>query len=218
MIEWWNELEMFLKVLYCIAVPATVFLILQTVLLVVGFGDSADGDVSGADADVDVDAGGDYSTDDGELIPADSNAGDFNVLSLFTIQGMVALFCVFGWSAIIARVNGLHIALCITIGLVLGFGAMFGVSKLIRLSAKLASNGAIDYDNAMGLTATVYIKIPAGGKEHGKVNLTMQERLVEADAITFADEEIPTGAQVKITKAQGDTLVCIPVKESTDTN
>ena len=214
MVEWWNGLEMFMRVLYCIAIPATVILILQTILLVVGFGDGGDGDISGADAD----AGGDYATDDGELLPADSNAGDFNVLSLFTIQGMVALFCVLGWSAIIARVNGLHIALCIVIGLVLGIGAMFGVSKLIRLSTKLASNGAIAYDNAVGLTATVYIKIPAGGKEHGKVNLTMQERLVEADAITFADEEIPTGTQVKITKAQGDTLGCIPAKESTDTN
>lgn len=218
MVEWWNGLEMFLKVLYCIAIPATVILILQTILLIIGFGDGGDGDISGADGGVDLDAGGDYATSDNELIPADSNASDFSITSLFTIQGMVALFCVFGWSAIIARVGGLHIALCIMIGMVLGIGAMFGVSKLIRISTKLASNGAIDYNNAVGLTATVYIKIPSGGKEHGKVNLTIQERLVEADAITFGDEEIPTGAQVKITKAQGDTLVCIPEKESTNTN
>ena len=218
MIEWWNGLELFLKVLYCIAIPAAVVLILQTIMLVVGFGDGADGDTGGVDADADVDAGGDFGTDDGELIPADSSAGDFSILQLFTIQGAVAFFCVFGWSSIIFRTAGLEIWLCIVIGLILGIGAMFGVSKLIRLSGKLASNGAVNYNNAVGMTAVTYIKIPAGGREHGKVNFTMQGRLVEADAVTFESEDIQTGSQVKITKVtDDDTLVCIPVKTPADT-
>ena len=209
MLEWWNGLELFLKVLYCIAIPATVVLILQTIFMIIGLGDGGDGDISGVDAD----AGGDFDTGDGHLIPADSNAGDFNVLQLFTLQGAVAFLCVLGWSSIIARVNGLHMALCVVIGLALGLAAMFVVSKVIRLSAKLASNGAIDYDNAVGLNATVYIKIPAGGKEHGKVTLAIQGRLAEADAITLGDEDIPTGAAVKIMQAKDDTLVCIPAEK-----
>ena len=42
-IDWWNSLSTLAQIFACIAVPATLVLIIQTVLMFIGFGDDADG-------------------------------------------------------------------------------------------------------------------------------------------------------------------------------
>ena len=42
MTEWWEGLSMLSRVLYCIAVPSTLILLLQTIFSVIGIGDDAD--------------------------------------------------------------------------------------------------------------------------------------------------------------------------------
>ena len=60
MTEWWESLSTLVQVLYCIAVPSTLLLLLQTILSISGFGGDSDvnlsdtsgidiGDMSGAD-------------------------------------------------------------------------------------------------------------------------------------------------------------------------
>ena len=53
MIVWWNSLETALKIFYCVAIPATLVLLVQTVLMFFGFGEDADADM---DADGSADS------------------------------------------------------------------------------------------------------------------------------------------------------------------
>lgn len=67
MTEWWNSLSLLYKIFFCMAVPATVIMVIQTILLLIGIGsgsdaDGADGEVGdGVDGEVGDDIDGDFS-------------------------------------------------------------------------------------------------------------------------------------------------------------
>ena len=226
--EWWEGLSTVLKVLYCIAFPSTLLLLIQTLLALFGMHDGGAGfdvsDTSGIDFDgggmnggfdvptdmsaVDLnhdfslghDAAGGHSVDGG-------NPGDFSSMRMFTLQTIVAFLTVFSWTTIVALHGKLPTALAFGIGLSLGFIVMFAVAKLIQLSSRLAENGTLDVRNCLGLTGTVYIPIPPKGQGEGKVNVTVQGQLRELSAVSTGDEILKTGSQVRITDIRGDTVV-----------
>ena len=73
---------------------------------------------------------------------------------------------------------------------------------------KLQSNGAINIKNAIGKIGTVYLTIPPRRSGFGKVNVLVQERYAEYDAVTDGDEPIPTLAEIEVIGAVGaDKLV-----------
>lgn len=211
MFEWWNSLGLVLQIFYCIAIPATLVIIIQTILIMLGMGDDCVGGaetnlsdtsgLSGIDGDVTdlPDASGDVS--DG------SCPHDIGAMQIFTLQGIMTFLCVFGWSGIVCTVLGLHIALAILISIVLGFGAMVGVAKIIQLTARLAQNGTVDMRNLLGAKATVYIPIPLKGQGQGKVNVAVGELFKEFSAVTDETETIPTNTSVRIIDIRGDLVV-----------
>ena len=228
MTEWWEGLSTVLKVLYCIALPSTLLLLIQTLLAVFGMHDGGAGvdisdtsgidfdgggmhggfdvhtDMSGVDLSHDLSLGHDgtfdHSVDGG-------NPGDFSSMRMFTMQTIVAFLTVFSWTTIVAINGGMPTGLAFAIGLVLGFVVMFAVAKLVQLSARLAENGTLDLRNCLGLTGTVYIPIPPKGQGEGKVNVTVQGQLRELSAVTTQNEMLRTGEQVRITDLRGDTVV-----------
>ena len=228
MSEWWEGLSTVLKVLYCIALPSTLLLLIQTLLALFGMHDGGAGfdvsDTSGIDFDgggmhggfdvpadmssVDLshdltlghDASGGHSVDGG-------NPGDFSSMRMFTLQTIVAFLTVFSWTTIVAMHGGLPTGLAFGIGLALGFIVMFAVAKIVQLSARLAENGTLDVRNCLGLTGTVYIPVPPKGQGEGKVNVTVQGQLRELSAVTVGEEMLKTGTQGRITDIRGDTVV-----------
>ena len=44
MIDWWNSLSIAAQVFACIAVPASLVLLIQTLLMLIGIGEDADGE------------------------------------------------------------------------------------------------------------------------------------------------------------------------------
>lgn len=227
MTEWWESLSMLSRVLYCIAVPSTLVLLLQTIFSITGIGDDADVNLSdtggidmGTDIDmdvnIDVDADVDFGVDtdiDGDVCPsgdADSIThvhGNFASLRLFTLQGIVAFLAVFGWVSIAAVSGGIPGVGAVPLGFVAGFFAMYGVAKLVQISGKLAENGTVDFRNAIGETAAVYIPIPPNGEGEGKVTLTLQGRFMECNAVSNEKELLKTGTVVRVTDLNGETLV-----------
>ncbi|WP_343210362.1 NfeD family protein [Anaerolentibacter hominis] len=213
MAAWWDSLDMLLRVLYCIAIPATLLLIIQTVLILFGLGDGGEGvetsDTSGLDLDTDVDLDADFDVDaDPDAFSSEgSNPGDFATLKLFTFQGFVALFSVFGWTSIAMVKNGINTGMSLISGLVLGFLFMYIIAKLFQVFSRLTSNGTVNTKNALGLSGTVYLRIPGKGGGHGKVNLNIQGQFMEFDAITESSEPIPTGEAIRVTDIRGDCLV-----------
>ena len=221
--EWWGTLDLLSQILYCIAVPSSVILLIQIVMTIVGFGQSGPGinpdDLSGLDSlgdsvDFDLDIGADAGMDSADPGTGDGgNPGDLGALHLFTLEGIVAFLAVFSWTAILAYQSGVAGTLAVLIGAVLGALAMYGVAKIIQLTARLASNGTLQMRNALGRTATVYLMIPARGAGQGKVNLTVQERFIEASAITDGAFSLPSGAFVRVVDVRADNVLVVEQEE-----
>ena len=217
--EWWNGLQLAEQILYCIAVPATLILIIQIILMLIGLGDSGGGinpsDTSGLDmpegfdgADgFDVADGVDTDVSDlsGHDISSPADIADFRLLS---VQSVIAFLCIFGWSGIAALSCGVPAWGAIAIGVVLGFGAMFLVAKIIQWSSKLAQNGNFNVKNLLGESGTVYIPIPPKGEGTGKINISCGERFLEFDAVTEEEKTLATGSAVRVVDIiSGSTLV-----------
>ncbi|MBR5011396.1 MAG: NfeD family protein [Clostridia bacterium] len=217
MFAWWDTLSTLLKVLYCITLPATLILVIQTVLILIGFDGGGEGidvsDTSGLDMDMDVDLDMDVTDlpddipTDAELMTDGGNPADFAAMRLFTLQTVIAFITVFGWSSIVSIQVGAKIAWSMLIGALLGFIAMFLVAKLVQLSLKLQENGTLQLKNALGQTATVYTPIPANAKGFGKVTFILQGRFTEHEAITEGDRDLPVGTEVRIVDIIGDKLI-----------
>lgn len=225
MTAWWEGLSGVLQVLYCIAIPATLLLIVQTILTVIGFGDGGGGmnpsDTSGLDmgGDISPDAAGadfsmdaDMTADAAGDVSADSDSGsgadtDYGTLRLFTFQGIVAFLATFSWVAIWLVKGGMQLAPSLLLGGICGAIMMYVVAKLLQVSARLAENGTFNIKSTIGENAQVYVTIPPHGESGGKVTLTLERGFVELDAITEEDEQIVAGAAVRIVDVRGDTVV-----------
>lgn len=207
---WWEGLSGVLRVLYCIAVPSTLILILQLLLTMIGGHGDGGVDISDTsgidmpdDVDFDVDAGG----HDFHGILDGGNPADFSNLRLLTVQTLVTFLAVFGWVSIICVSSGMAVLAGVAVGAVCGLAMMLLVAKMVQASRKLAENGILNMKNAIGETATVYLTVPPKNTGSGKVTMRLQGRFGEFDAVNNGDAPIPTGAQVLVTDVQGDTLV-----------
>ncbi|MBQ2709239.1 MAG: hypothetical protein IJF67_13310 [Clostridia bacterium] len=191
MAAWWNSLTGLQQIFACIGIPATLVLVVQTILLLFGIGD-------GSDADVDIDP-------DGFDI---SDAGDGGLV-LFSIRGIVAMFCVAGWAGVVFVDLGLAPIPAVLLAILCGVAALFGIAYLMKAVLKLQSNGNIQIGGAVGKTGEVYIPIPAKGQGRGKINLTLQDRFIEVDAITRAEEPLKTGETVRVVSTDEAGLVVV---------
>lgn len=227
--EWWAALSGTLRVLYCIAIPSTLILVLQMLLTM--FGGHGDGgvdisDTSGLDMpdsfdmpdasdipdqfDLDLDHSGD--TDLSHDMGDGGNPADFGTLKLLTLQTIVTFLAVFGWVSIICISTGMLVPLGIGIGAVCGFLMMLLVAKLVQMSRRLAENGALNLKNAIGETASVYVTIPPKNGGSGKITMQLQGRFGEFDAVNTGSTPLETGTQVLVTDVVGDTLVVEPAE------
>lgn len=210
---WWGTLSDTLRILYCIALPSTLILAIQTLMSLLGGLDGGGGsnysDTSGLDLDtpdLDLDAPelGDL---DADVYTDGSGSSDGALLRVFTLQGIVAFLTVFSWSTIGAVSTGAPALGSILVGAALGAAAMLAIAKLVQLTARLAENGTIDLKNSIGERGQVYIVIPANGAGTGKVMVNMQSRLVECSAVTREASRLETGAPIRVIDVIGETLV-----------
>ncbi len=210
---WWDGLQLTEQILYCIAVPATLVLIIQTILLLVGLGDGGGGinpsDTSGLDMPDGFDGADSFDTNVGDISQHDiSSPADIADFRLLSVQSVIAFLCIFGWSGIAAISCGVPAFAAMLLAAVLGFGAMILVAKIIQWSSKLAQNGNFNIKNLLGETGTVYIPIPPQGKGMGKINISCGERFMEFDAVCEGENSIPTGVTVRVVDIiSGSTVV-----------
>ncbi len=192
MIEWWESLTLVQQIFGLIAIPSTVILVIQTILVLVGVGE-----VEG-DADVDFDTDVPDGTDTAESA---------NGFALISVRGIIAFLAVGGWTGVVIESAGAHVAVTLILSMVAGFIALFAVAWLMRMTSKLQDKGNISLKNAVGKTAKVYIAIPDTGKS-GKVTLTFQGRFTECDAITQSGKTLMPGELVVVTGlADANTLL-----------
>jgi membrane protein implicated in regulation of membrane protease activity len=212
-----NALSFLETVLFVIAASATIILIIQTILSFAGMGDDGDFDSGGADAGGDFDADADLaesaSAAGGNIAKSEKEAFDADGLRLFTVRGVLAFLAVGSWIGLVASMAGINEFVALFFAFASGTASLFGIAKLMQFLMSLHNDGTLKMNNAIGQTGTVYIRIPEAEKGTGKVNVTIQERYCEFDAITESREGIKTGELVYVTDVrQGNVLVVEKVK------
>ena len=214
---WWESLSNVQQILALLAIPATLLMVLQTLLLLFGLGHQggAEGDVGAGGHDG---GGGPDHPDGGQLeeaAPAHQEAPHDSGLRIFTVRAFVAFFSIFGWLGIVLLDGGMNIPLAITLAFLAGTAAMAGMAYFFKSAMRLQSAGNIDMRNSLGKTATVYIPIPPNRSGKGKVTLTVQGRFTEAEAVTDSDLRLKTGAEVLVTSISNQNMLCVtPLHET----
>jgi len=216
---WWNDLSFLGQVFAFFAIPMTVIMILQFILLIVGIGFDGDADVDAeVDSGIDLDYGADNDATIGEVSTytdktgkeIDSKSGQ-PILRIFTIRGIVAFFALGGWAGLAALSSGIHGFWAIQIALFSGVAALLLASIVIRLALRMQTSGNLEICNAIEKQAEVYIRIPPARSERGKVTMLLQERFVELDAMTDNGEELLPGTTVNVLAlAEEDCLLVSP--------
>ena len=196
MIDWFLALTAAEKTYFIIAVIASIFLIVQIVIMLFSLG--------GGDFDVDDVFDGDVDTDSG--------------LSIFTIKSMTAFFALGGWCGFVAQTfMEDNIWAPILIAVATGTAALFGVAFTMRGIAKLQNSGNIVKSKLVGATATVYVSIPENRSGRGKITLTAQGRYMELDAVTDG-ERIPVDSLVEIREYNEDFAVVAKITADREEN
>ena len=165
-----------------IAILASLVFTIQTIMLFVGF--DTDADFGGGDVAFDVDG-----------------------LALVSVKTVSCFLLGFGWSGgILAPFfeNGWIVAL-----ISLGVGALFmlGAWFLLKQVLTLSQDNTFHADKIVGYTADVYLRIPADADKSGKVMVSYEGSLHELQAFNASEEDIPTGAKVRIVEAIDDATV-----------
>ena len=205
MAAWWDALSGLAKFFYIIAVPATLVLLIQFILTIIGVAGGGDMDAD-ADVDADVDIDGDIDAD----TDADISSADFRLVSFRTI---IAFLTVFPWTGIMLLEEGVDVPLVFTYATLAGLAAMFGVGYLFYYMGKLQYNGNTRYKNAIGQTAEVYIPLLKENGYAGKVQVIIQGQLIEAAAIAVDEMEHKTGELVKTVGVRGLTTLLVKAED-----
>jgi hypothetical protein len=195
---------MFLTTVYLVAaVIGGTILVCQFVLSLVGMGHDG-GDVGhsmGGDFHGDTHVGGGFHGDhsvDGHHTDADQHSDSTHLFAVVSFRTLVAAAAFFGVTGLATLNGGLPATTSLVLAIVAGGFAMYGMYWLLRLIAGFSSAGNEQIDNAIGLAATVYVPIPATGKGAGKVQLSMQNRIVEYQAVTDDAQPLKTGEIVEV--------------------
>jgi hypothetical protein len=116
------------------------------------------------------------------------------ILTFRTLVAAVTFFGLAGRAAIEAEAAP---AQSFALALAAGAAALFGVAYLIRSLYRLRAEGTVRIDRAVGCAATVYLSIPGHKSGAGKIQMNLQNRTVEYQAVT-SQEALPTGAKVTV--------------------
>jgi len=182
---WWEGLGLILKVYWCIAVPFTIFFLLQLVLSFMG------GDVTDSTVDVDID------TDHGISF------------QFLTLKNMVGFFTIFSWTGIACIDAGFSQPVTLLVSTAAGLGMMTIMAGMFYMISKAGANGTMRMEKAIGVTGEVYLTIPSKRSSLGKVQIKVMGSLRTLDAMTDHDHDIPTGKLITVSKIINDNILLV---------
>lgn len=199
MFEWWEALGNAGQVFACIAIPATVMLLLQLLLTLFGLGGDNDVDDVTDDADIDdIDGDNGDATDGG--------------LRIFTFRGVITFFSVLGWVGVICCDAGLATPLSIVIATLSGAAATCAFAFLMMWLLRLQYDGTEDIRDALGVSGTVYMRIPPSRSGKGKISAIIQGKLCEKNAVTDEETLINCGEEVTVVGISGEETLIVKRK------
>jgi len=185
--EWWGGLSLVLKIYWGVAIPFTVFFLLQLVTSFIGV-DSPD-DLPSSDAEIEADQGAGFQ--------------------FFTLKNLVGFFTLFGWTGIASINAGASVLVSMVAATVAGAAMMGLMGGLFYLLSKAGADGTMNIEQAVGQTAEVYLVIQAARGGMGKIQVKVSGALRTLDAMTDDAADIPTGKLVKVSKVIGDNILLV---------
>jgi membrane protein implicated in regulation of membrane protease activity len=186
--SWWDGLSLILKIYWGLAIPFTLFFILQLNLTFVA-GDVAD---DTPDAEVDADSG--------------------IAFQFFTLKNMVAFFTIFSWTGIACIDSGLSVGVSLLISTLAGLAMMALMATMMYFIMKTNVSGTLKMKNALGQVGEVYLGLQAKRGNIGKVQIKVQGSLRTLDALTDDDEDIPTGKVITVSNIINDNILLVTSK------
>ncbi|MEK6780417.1 MAG: hypothetical protein AABY93_01845 [Bacteroidota bacterium] len=182
---WWEGLSLILKVYWCLAVPFTIFFLLQLVLSFIG------GDISDNTPDIEVESDHGIS------------------FQFLTLKNMVGFFTIFSWTGIACIEAGFSNGVTLLISTAAGLGMMSIMAGLFYLISKSGADGTMKISKAVGVVGEVYLTIPSKRSGLGKVQLNVGGSLRTLEAMTDHDQNIPTGRLITVTKIINDNILLV---------
>lgn len=181
MMDFLASADIYLKTFWYIALPVSLFFIIQTVLTVMGAGDS----------DVDTDT---HSFE--------------SPMELFTLRNMVNFLLGFSWGGIsfYSTISNKALLVAVAIFIGLSFIAMF--FYLIKQIKKLEEDNTFNIQEIKGNVADVYLRIPESLSGTGKIHVSHRGTLHELEAVTDKNL-IPTGEKVLVLDVQPGNVVLV---------
>ena len=189
MTEWWTSLDLFMKILWCIAIASSLIFIIETILTFIG-------------ADVDMDMDADFDMPDAGF------EGDPS-MNLYTFRNLVNFLLGMSWTAIILNGQINSKTLLMLIAFAVGALLVFAVMMMFKGLAKMQQSGNIDlYKSAVGCNGKVYLTVPGERKGIGKVQININNSVREYDALTDSEDDLKTGTSIKVTEVlDASTLI-----------
>ena len=193
MIEWYSTLTVLEQVYFWLGIVATVFLIIQIVMLCfTSYGGDVDLDGDG-DIDVDMDSG----------------------VSIFTVKSLTAFFAVGSWAGLLTCAliaDNLQWVSAI-VALVSGAAAFALVVLLMRFIYKMQSSGTFQPEKLVGRRATVYVSVPEKRSGRGRITLNAQGKFMELDAMTDG-ERLSVDDPVEIVATENECMLVARAAEN----
>ncbi len=199
--EWWAAMPSILHFFYIVAFGSSLVLVIMLLLNMIG--------LSHGDTDLGAVGGHDISPVGGAHL-LDHDTG----LSWLSVRTLLAFLVGFGWGGVMVWEATGNTALTIISATLIGAIFMFIVFWLMNAIFKLRDSGNINFANAIGKVATVYITIPPKREGSGQVQVTVQGRLREASALTDYEERLAPGTKVVITKQLDSTTFIVHPERS----
>ena len=189
MLDFLNDYSLLQKVFFYCAVLGGSLFVVRAALTIFG------GDVDDAPADTDI------------AVDTDTGAESAHSFKVLTIQGLTGFFMMFGLVGLTASRGGEGTALSVTYASAAGIATVWILDRLMQFMTRFQSSGNVDIHTAVGKQGTVYLTVPADGT--GKIQIAINGRLRECNAVSESKEELKTGEQARVVRVVNDRVLSI---------
>jgi hypothetical protein len=135
--------------------------------------------------------------DSGAVSVSDIHHDNNGFFGILTVRALTSALLFFGLGGLTAGSYGANPMATIAAAVAAGLAALFSVGWLMSQLNRLRADGTVRIENAIGRSGTVYLRIPGERSGRGKVTVTVQNRLVEFQAMT-AGPELATGTAIQV--------------------
>ena len=151
----------------------------------------------GADSDIEMDGDMDVDTDMGSGV------------QFFTFKNVMAFFTLFGWTGVVCIDNGLSTGASITIATLAGVAMMVLMAFLFLWISRLAEDGTLKINSAIGNVGEVYLSIGGSRERIGKISIDVQGSKRELSALTDEKEDLKQGTVIKVVSVVSGEILLV---------